>query len=196
MIDPAKGTVITSISLGGAPDAAQADGKGLIYVNLEDTNEVVVLDTRALKIKSRWPVAPGGQPTSMAMDREHRRPFIGGRNPETFLVMNADTGKIIQSFPIGEHVDTTTFDPETALIASATRDGAIHIFHEDSPDRYSVVETVKTEYGSKTMGLDLKTHNLYVDTSDFDPPAAPTEKKPNPQPRARPGTFRMMIYGQ
>ncbi len=196
VIDPLKGTAIETIPLGGNPDAAPADGKGSIYVNLEDTNEVVVIDTLTLKIKSRWPVAPGGQPTSMAMDREHRRLFIGGRNPKVFFVMNADNGKVIQTFPIGDRVDTTTFDPETGLIASATRDGTIHIFHEDSPDMYSVVEPVKTEFGAKTMGLDLKTHNLYVDTSDFDPPAAPTEKQPNPQPRARPGTFRLLIYGR
>jgi DNA-binding beta-propeller fold protein YncE len=196
VMDPVKGTAIVTLPLGGISDAAPADGKGMIYVNLENTNEVVALDTRTLKIKSRWPVAPGGQPTSMAMDRVHRRLFIGGRNPKMFWVMNADNGKVIQSFPIGERVDTTTFDPETGQIASATQDGAIHIFHEDSPDKYSLVETVKTEFGAKTMGLDLKTHNLYVDTSDFDPPAAPTEKQPNPQPRARPGTFRLLIYGR
>jgi YVTN family beta-propeller protein len=196
VIDPAKGTAIETIPLGGNPDAAPADGKGMIYVNLEDTNEVVVLDTRALKIQSRWPVAPGGQPTSMAMDREHRRLFIGGRNPKTFFVINADNGKVIQSFPIGDRVDTTTFDPETGLIASATGDGAIHIFHEDSPDKYSLVETVKTEFGAKTMGLDLKTHNLYVDTSDFDPAPAPTKEDPHPRRKPIPGTFRMLIYGR
>jgi hypothetical protein len=106
--------------------------------------------------------------------------------------MNADTGKIIgEPFSIGDRVDSNVYDPETGLVASSTREGTIHIFHEDSPDKFSVVETVKTEFGAKTMGLDLKTHNLFVDTSDFSPPAAAGQ-----QPRAIPGTFHLLIYGR
>jgi YVTN family beta-propeller protein len=197
VIDPAKGTVIATLPLGGAPEQAVADGKGMIYDNLEDTNEVIAIDTRDLVIKSRWPVAPAGQPVSIAMDRAHRRLFIGGRNPKMLVVMDADTGKIIgQPFPIGDRVDANVFDPETALIAAATREGTLHIFHEDSPDKYSVAETVKTEFGAKTMGLDPKTHNLYLTTSDFGPAPAPTAQQPNPQPVATPGTFRLLIYGR
>ena len=196
VIDPATGTVVKTIPMGGAPEQGVADGKGMIYDNLEDTNEVVALDTRSLTIKSRWKVAPAGQPVTMAMDREHRRLFIGGRNPKLFVMMNADTGKIIgQATPIGDRVDTTIFDPETGMIASATREGTIHIFHEDTPDTYSVVETVKTEFGAKTLAHDPKTHNLYTDTSDFGPAPAPTAKQANPQPVAKPGTFRVLIYG-
>jgi len=131
------------------------------------------------------------------MDRAHRRLFIGGRNPKMLVVMDADTGKIIgQPFPIGDRVDANVFDPETALIAAATREGTLHIFHEDSPDKYSVAETVKTEFGAKTMALDPKTHNLYLTTSDFGPAPAPTEKQPNPQPVATPGSFRLLVYGK
>jgi len=158
---------------------------------------VVAIDSRTLQVKSRWPVAPAGQPVSIAMDRKNRRLFIGGRNPKLQIVMDADTGKVIgQSFPIGDRVDTTVFDAATGMVASATREGTIHIFHEDSPDKLSVVETVKTEFGAKTMGLDTKTHKLFVDTSDFDPPAAPSEKQRNPQPRAKPGTFHVLVYGR
>ena len=197
VIDPAKGTVVATIPLGGAPEQAVADGKGMIYNNLEDTNEVIAIDSRTLKIKTRWPVAPAGQPVSIAMDRQHRRLFIGGRNPKLLVVMDADSGKIIgPPFPIGDRVDANVYEPETGMVASATREGTIHIFHEDSPDKLSVVETVKTEFGAKTMALDPKTHNLFVDTSDFDPPAAPTAQQPNPQPRAKPGTFRLLIYGR
>src|SRR5215467_2180340 len=196
VIDPAKGTVIATIPLGGAPEQAVADGKGMIYDNLEDTNEVIAIDSRTHKIKSRWPVVPAGQPVSIAMDRQHRRLFIAGRNPKLLVVMDADTGKIIgQPFSIGDRVDTNIYDPETGMIAASTREGTIHIFHEDSPDKISVVETVKTEFGAKTMALDAKTHNLYVDTSDFDPAPAPTPQQPNPQPVAKPGTFRLLVYG-
>jgi YVTN family beta-propeller protein len=193
VIDPAKGTVVATIALGGAPEQAVADGKGMIYDNLEDTNEVIAIDSRTLQIKARWPVAPAGQPVSMAMDRQHRRLFIGGRNPKLFVVMDADSGKIIgQPFPIGDRVDTNVFDPETGVVACSTREGTIHIFHEDSPDKFTLVETVKTEFGAKTMGLDPKTHNLFVDTSDFGPSAAGAKQ----QPRAVPGTFRLLIYGR
>ncbi len=193
VIDPAKGTVVTTIALGGSPEQAVADGKGMIYDNLEDTNEVIAIDSRTLQIKSRWPVAPAGQPVSMAMDRQHRRLFIGGRNPKLFVVMDADNGKIVgPPFPIGDRVDTNVFDAETGVVACSTREGTIHVFHEDSPDKVTLVETVKTEFGAKTMGLDSKTHNLFVDTSDFGPADAAAKQ----QPRPIPGTFRLLIYGR
>jgi len=191
VIDPATGTVVATLALGGAPEQAVADGKGTIFDNLEDKNEVIAIDSRALKITARWPVAPVGQPVSIAMDRQHRRLFIAGRNPSTLIAMDADSGKIIgPPFPIGTRVDANVFDPETGLVASATGDGAIHIFHEDSPSKLAVVETVKTEYGAKTMALDPKTHYLLVDTADFDPAAGSAQRK------ARPGTFHLLVYGR
>src|SRR5712664_25690 len=109
---------------------------------------------------------------------KNRRLFIGGRNPRMLVVMDADTGKIIgEPFPIGDRVDANIYDPETGLLASATREGTLHIFHLDSPAKLSVVETVKTEFGAKTMGFDSKTHNLYLTTADFRPAVAPTDKQ-------------------
>jgi hypothetical protein len=174
-----------------------SDGKGMIYDNIQDTNEVIAIDSSTLKIKNRWPVAPAGHPVSIAMDRQHRRLFVSGRGPTMLVVMDADSGKIIgQSFPIANRVDINTFDPAQGLVASATFDGTIHIIHEDSPDKFSMVETVKTELGAKTMALDPKTHNLYVSTSDFKPAAPPTEKQPNRLPTAIPGNFRLLVYGR
>ncbi len=195
VIDPAKGTVVTTLALGGAPEQAVADGNGMIYDNLEDKNEVIAIDTRTLKITARWPVAPAGQPVSIAMDRQHRRLFIGARNPRVLVMMDADTGKVIgEGLPIGGRVDTNVFDPETGFVSSSTGDGTIHIFHEDSPDKLSVVQTVTTEFGAKTMALDPKTHNLLVDTAEFGPPA--DAGKGTPQRRAKPGTFHLLIYGR
>jgi YVTN family beta-propeller protein len=197
VIDPSTGTVVATIPLGGGPEQAVADGNGTIFNNLEGSNETIAIDTRTLKIKSRWPVAPGGGPVSVALDRVHRRLFIGCRDPRVFLVMDADSGKIIGGpFPIGEGVDTTVFDPELGVAACSTREGTIHIFHEDSPDKFSAVETVKTEYGAKTMGLDPKTHRLFVDTSDFGPRAPATAKQPHPRPTAKSGTFHLLVYGR
>jgi hypothetical protein len=112
-------------------------------------------------------------------------------------MMNADTGKIVgESFPIGDRVDANIYEPETGLVALSTREGTLHIFHQDSPDKLTPVETIKTEFGAKTMAIDPKTHHIYMTTSDFEPAPAPTAAQPNPQPRALPGTFRLLIYGK
>ena len=193
VIDAGSGTVVGTIAFGGAPEFAVADGKGTVYVNLEDKNEVVAVDSSTLTIKSRWPVAPAGRPTALAMDIQHRRLFSAGRSPQMLVVMDADSGKVIQSFPISGGVDAAAYEPETSLIFASTREGMIHIFHEDSPDKFSEVETVKTEFGAKTMGLDTTTHNLFVDTADFGPPATSAPGRPG---AAVPGTFRVLIYGR
>jgi YVTN family beta-propeller protein len=196
VIDAKSGSVVGTIELGGAPEFAVADGKGTVYVNLEDKDEVVAIDSGTLTIKSRWPVAPAGRPTALAMDIQHRRLFSAGRNPQNLVVMDADSGKIIQSFPISAGVDAAAYEPETGLLFASTREGMIHVLHEDSPDKFSEVETVKTEFGAKTMGLDTKTHNLFLDTADFAPPATPTADRPRPQRTAVPGTFRVLVYGR
>ena len=196
VIDPANATVVKSIPLGGGPEFAAADGKGMVYDNIEDKNEVVAIDSHTLTIKSRWPVAPAGQPTALAMDREHRRLFVAGRNPQKLVILDADNGKVIQSFPISAGADANVYEPETALLFASTREGMIHIFHEDTPDKFSEVETVKTEYGAKTMALDSKTHNLYLTTADFGAAPTPTPERPHPNPAPIPGTFHLLIYGK
>ena len=197
VVDPAKGEVIKTISLGGGPEQAVADGKGMIYDTIATTNEIVAIDTKSMTVKARYPVAPSGQPTSIAMDRKTRRLFVGGRNPKMMVMMDADSGKVIgEPFPIGDRVDANTFEASTNTLAAATREGTLHIFHEDSADKLTLVETIKTEFGAKTMGLDPKTHNLYLTTSDFSAAPPATEKQPNPQPVATPGTFRLLVYGK
>ena len=195
-VDAKSGSVVGSIDLGGSPEFAVADGRGTLYINLESKNEVVALDTHSLQIKWRWPVAPAGGPTALAMDTQHQRLFSAGRNPQMLVVMDADDGKVIQSFPISGGVDAAAYEPETGLIFASTREGKIHIFHEDSPDKFSEVEAVKTEYGAKTMGLDTKTHHLFVDTADFAPPATPPAGGRGPRRVAIPGTFRVLVYGR
>lgn len=192
VIDAKNGQAIGTIDMGGAPEFAVADGKGTVYANVEDKNELVAIDSRTLKIKSRWPLAPAGGPTGLAIDQQHRRLFSAGRNPQMLVVVDADSGKVIQSFPITSGVDAVAYEPETGLIFASTREGMIHVFHEDSPDKFSEVETVKTEFGAKTMGLDTKTHNLFVDTADFTPPAQDARG----QRRAVPGTFHVLVYGR
>jgi YVTN family beta-propeller protein len=195
VIDPTSLTVIATIPMGGRPEYAVADGKGMIYDNIEDKNEVVAVDSRANTVKARWPISPAAEATAMDMDVRHRRLFIGGRN-KILAIMDADTGKVLQTFPIGSGVDTNLYEPETSLLFTATREGTLHVFHEDSPDKFSVVETVKTEFGARNMALDPKTHKLFIDTADFGPAPAATTKQPNPQPTPVSGTFRLLVYGR
>jgi YVTN family beta-propeller protein len=196
VIDAKTGSVVKTIELGGRPEFAVADGRGTVYVNIEDKNEVVVIDSKALTVKAHWPVAPAGGPTAIAIDIKHRRLFSTGRDPQKLVVMDADNGKVIQSFAISGGADAAAYEPETGMLFASTRDGMIHVFHEDSPDKLSEVETVKTEYGAKTMGLDTKTHNLFLATADFGEAPAPTAEQPHPRRTAVPGTFRVLVYGR
>ena len=195
VIDPATRTVVATIPMGGRPEYAVADGKGMIYDNIEDKDEVVALDSRTNTVKARWPIAPSGGATAMDMDVQHRRLFIGGRN-KVLAIMNADSGKVLQTFPIGDGVDTNIYEPKTRLLFTATREGTLHVFHEDTPDKFSLVETIKTEFGARNMALDPMTHRLFIDPADLAPAAAPTAEQPKPQPTPVSGTFRLLVYGR
>src|SRR3979411_356547 len=196
VIDPVKETVVKTTDLAGGVERAVADGKGTIYDNNEEKNDVAVIDTKTLTVKARWPVAPAGSPVAMDMDREHRRLFSSGRDPKFLILMDADSGKVLQSLPISSGVDGTVFDPEPGLVFVSTRAGKLHIFHEDSPDKLTEVETIDTEFGAKTMNIDPKTHNLFLSSADFGPPGPPTKKHPHPEKAAIPGTFHVLIYGR
>ncbi len=189
-IDAKEGKVVGTVDLGGKPEFAAADGKGTVYANLVEDNMIVAFDSHTLKVKERWPVAPEGGPTSMAMDRTHRVLFSGGRKPAMLDVISADNGKVIQSLPITGGVDANVYDAASGRLFVSTRDGFIHIFHQDSPDHLTEVDKIKTEVGAKTMAFDPKTQELFTDTSDFGPPPA----KGNPP--AVPGTFRVLVYGK
>ncbi|HWY56126.1 MAG TPA: hypothetical protein VNZ03_16790 [Terriglobales bacterium] len=191
IIDPTKDTVVKTLDLGGGPEQAVPDGKGIIYDNIEDKNEVVVIDTRSLTIKSRWNVAPAGEPVAITLDSKNRRLFSAGRDPALVVMMDVDSGKVLQSFPISEGVDSNAFDPDSSLVFSSARAGKIHVFRVDSPDKLSALEPIETEYGAKTMAIDSKTHNLFLSTADFGPPAGPKGRRP-----AIPGTARVLIYGR
>jgi DNA-binding beta-propeller fold protein YncE len=164
-IDAATGKVAGTVDLRGGPEFAVADGMGYVYDNLEDENQVLRINARDLKVEQRWPTAPCSAPSSMAMDRSFRRLFIGCRS-KVMAVMNADTGQVITTLPIGDHVDATAFDPETKMIFNSNGEGTITVIHQDSPDKYSVVETVKTVPRAKTMALDPQTHQLFLSTAE------------------------------
>jgi YVTN family beta-propeller protein len=195
VVNAETGAVVKTIALGGAPEFAVSDGKGMIYASLADKDQIAAIDTKTLTVKARWPVAPAGEPTALAIDREHRRLFSAGRKPAMLTVLDSDTGKVIQSFPISGGTDAAAFDPEAGMVFVSTIEGNIHVFHEDSPDKYSAMDTVKTQYGAKTMGIDTKTHRLFVDTADFGAPPAPVNGRAG-RPAPVLGTFRVLVYGQ
>jgi DNA-binding beta-propeller fold protein YncE len=164
-IEAATGKVAGTVDLGGGPEFAAADGKGYVFNNLEDESQVLKINSRELKVEQRWPTAPCSSPSSMAMDRANRRLFVGCRS-KVMAVLDADSGKVITTVPIGDHVDATAFDPESKLIFNSNGEGTITVIHQDSPDKYSVVETVKTAPRAKTMALDPKTHRLFLSTAE------------------------------
>ncbi len=162
-IDVATGKVAGTVNLDGGPEYAAADGNGYVFNNLEDESQVLKINSRELKVEQRWPTAPCKSPSSMAMDTTNRQLFIGCRS-KVMAVMNADNGQVVTTVPIGDHVDATAFDTETKLIFNSNGEGTITVIHQDSPDKYSVVETVKTAPRAKTMALDPKTHRLFLST--------------------------------
>ncbi len=165
VLNASDGSLAGTIDLGGGPEFAVSDSKGNLYVNLEEKNETLHVDVYTMKVKDRWPLAPCATPTSLAMDAENRRLFVGCRSHH-FAVLNADNGKVVFTAPIGERVDAGVFDAKTRLVYLSTGDGKVFVFHQDSPDQYSLSQEITTLKGAKTMGYDPKTRNVIVPTSD------------------------------
>jgi YVTN family beta-propeller protein len=162
VIDPAKNAVAGEIELGGAPEFAVADGKGKVFVNIEDKSEVVELDIAGRKVVNHWPLKPGDTPTGLALDVDHQRLFSTCRGTKTMVVMDASSGKIIASLPIGDGADGAAFDPDSQNAFSSNGDGTLTIVHEDSPDKFTVTQTLKTLPGARTLALDPKTHKIWL----------------------------------
>ncbi len=194
-LDAAKGTVLGTIKLGGKPEFAASDGKGEIFVNIEDKSELLAIDANKLEVKTRWPLAPCTEPSGLALDRKNRRLFVGCDN-KMMAVVNADNGKVVRTLPIGEGVDATWFDDETNLAFASCGEGALTVVREESPDTFSVAENVPTQQGARTMALDSKTHNVWVVTAKFGPPPAATPDNPHPRRSIVPDTFVALVIGK
>src|SRR3989442_668516 len=189
-INAADGSVVCTLPLGGKPEFAVADGKGGIYVNIEDTSELVHFDAKDLKVLHRWPQKPCESASGLAMDLKTRRLFAVCEN-KMLAVIDADSGKVIATPAIGEGVDANGFDPSAQLAFSSNGDGTLTVVHEDSPDKFTVVENVPTKRSARTMGLDLKTHNIFLSAADFDPPA-PGERRG----KMKPNSFVIVVVGK
>jgi YVTN family beta-propeller protein len=161
VVDAQTQQVIGSIPVGGAPESAQSDLKGRLFVNVEDKNQVKVIDTQSLKVLATWSLAPHATPTGMAIDVENHRLFVGCRSKK-LVVLDLGTGAIVATVPIGAGVDACAFDPATRHVFASCKDGTVTVLHADSADTYAMVGSLRTEPGSKTMTLDVSTHKLYV----------------------------------
>lgn len=164
-INAADGKVAGTVDLGGGPEFATADGKGTVFVNLEEENMVVAFDSQNLKVLNKWPLDPCKTPTAMAIDGKNRRLFIGCRS-KVAAIVNADNGKVIQTLPIGDHVDAAAFDSDDNLIFFSNGDGTVNVIHQDSPDEYTLLDTVHTAPRAKTMAFDAATKRLYLSTAE------------------------------
>lgn len=189
-INAADGTVVGTIPLGGKPEFAVADGKGTIYVNNEDTSELHHLDAQSLKELHKWALAPCKSPSGLAMDMKNRR-LLAVCDDKVSVVVNADTGQVVATPQIGNGPDAAAFDPATNAFFASCGEGVLTVIHEDSPDKYTVVENVPTKRYARTMGLDLKTHNIFMPTADFDPPA-PGERRG----KMKPDSFVILVVAK
>ncbi len=186
-IDATNGTVVGTVDLGGKPETAVSDG-GKVYANIEDKSEIAVFDPKTLAVLARWPLAPCEEPSGLAIDRVHQRLFAGCGN-KTMAVVDMRTGKVVATPAVGSGVDAAGFDPGTQLAFTSNGEGTITVVHEDTPDKYTVVETVPTQRGARTMAVNPKTHRLYTVTAEFGPAPAPTADRPRPRSPMIPGTF-------
>ena len=194
VIDAQKESVVATIPLGAKPEFAAADGNGGVFVNIEDTSELVSIDAAKAALVKRWPLAPCEEPSGLAIDAKNRRLFSACHN-KTLAVVDADTGKIVATLPIGQGVDAAAFDPETMLAFTSNGDGTLTVIHEDSADAFSVVENAQTQKGARTMALDTASHDAYLVTADMKE-EAPAAKGERPKRSVRPDTFRLLVMSR
>jgi DNA-binding beta-propeller fold protein YncE len=179
----------------GKPEFAAADGKGKVYVNIEDKSEVAEIDSQKLVITKRFSLKPGEEPSGMGLDGEHHRLFSGCGN-KLMTVLDTESGKVMATLPIGEKVDGNGFDPATGLAFSSNGEGTLTVVRQKSARKFEVAEIVPTQRGARTMAIDLKTHNIYLPTAEFGPAPEPTKENPKPRPVIIKDTFVILVVGK
>jgi YVTN family beta-propeller protein len=193
VIDAATGNVAGTVDLGGRPEFAVSDGKGKIFDNIEDKNEIAEIDAKTLHIEKRWPLLPCEGPSGLAIDTVEMRLFSVCSNGK-MVVSDADSGKVITTLPIGSGPDAAVYDSEKKLVFSSNgRDGTLTVIRQNSADSYSVLENIPTEKSARTMALDGQTHRIYLSAAAFGPAPAPTAENPRPRPKILPDSFHVLV---
>jgi YVTN family beta-propeller protein len=188
VLNPETGDTLATIFLGGKPEFAVTDFKGHVYVNIEDKSEIAAIDALSNKVLTRWSIAPGEEPSGLAIDVANRRLFSVCGN-KMMVVSDPDSGKVVTTVPIGEGPDACKFDPGTNLAFSSNGEGTITVIREESPTKFVVVETAKTQLRARTMEIDTKTHALFTVSAEFGETPKPTPERPRPRPPIVPNTF-------
>jgi DNA-binding beta-propeller fold protein YncE len=192
-----SGKVLATIELGGKPETAMADTSlGRVFDNIEDKNEVVAIDTKTHTVVNRWSIAPNAAASGMAIDLAHKRLILGCGDSNTMALLDYTSGKITASVPIGAGVDACSFDPATQLaFSSCGGSGTVTIAHEDSPNKLTVVQTLTTERGARTMTLDPATHRIYLASAKYLAATASAAGGAKGRPQMVPGSFKVLVYG-
>jgi len=192
VFDGRSGDVVATLPVDAKPEFAVSRGNGMVYVNLEDKNEVAEIDAKAAKVVRRWSIAPCDSPSGLAIDAKHARLFSVCDN-KIMAVSDANTGKLVTTVPIGQGPDGVVFDSAKHLAFSPNgRDGTLTVVEETSPDKFRVVETIDTARGARTIAIDEQNHHLYMPTAKFGPPPAATAENPRPRPTVEPGSFEVV----
>jgi len=194
-IDAASGKLVSTFPLGGGPEFGASDGKGNVFVNLEDKSSLVKFDAKTLKIENTWPLAPCESPSGLAIDAAHEILVVGCHN-KLMAFVDGNSGKVLGTVPIGQGVDANRFDPVTGYAFASCGDGTLTIAHEDSPTKFSPVEMIQTQRGARTMALDYATHTVYLVTAEFGATPEATKENPRPRPAIIPDTFTLLVYGK
>jgi YVTN family beta-propeller protein len=192
VIDAVNLTVLASIALGGKPEVAVSDGAGHVFVNIEDTAELVVIDQAANKVQARWPLAPCTSPTGLAIDAAHQRLFSVCGNRK-MVVVDAQSGRQVAIVPIGSAPDGAEYDPSLGMVFSSNGDGTLTVVHEDDPEHFAVTANVQTQDKARTLALDAMSHKIYLVTASFGPTPAPTSEQPKPRPAVLPDSFTVIV---
>ena len=195
VLDTANNKVVSTIALPGRPEFAVADGKGTVFVNLEDKNDLVRIDMATLKVTATWPLAPCESPSGLAIDKAHRRLFSACDNKK-MAVVDADSGKLVATPTIGDGPDAAGFDAKHGLAYSSNGEGSLSVIKEDSANSFSSMQTLETKRGARTMALDESTGKIYLVTADFGPRPPATADNPRPRPAILPGSFTVMVVGR
>jgi hypothetical protein len=188
VIDPVAGTQIKNLDLGGKPEYGASAGDGKVYANLTDNAEVVEIDAKNATVTRRWPTTGCKNPVSMAIDTAHHRLFSGCRSG-VMAVSDYQNGKVVATAPIGSGVDGAGYDPAHANAFASAADGTLTVIHQDTPDKYSVIQTLTTQVGSRNMGLDPTNHKIFLAAAKFGPaPASGRGRGP-----MEPGSFSVLV---
>lgn len=188
VLDAKTNSIAGTVVLDGKPEFSVSDGKGKIYVNIEDKSMLSVINSNSMLVEKTWSLAPGEEPSGIALDNDNHLLFAACSN-KLMVVLDAETGNVVTTMPIGDRVDGAGFDTVKKRVYSPNGEGTLTVIQEADKNNFKVIENTETQRGARTIVVDNKTHHIFLPTAEFDDPPPPTQDNPHPRPKIRPGTF-------